>query len=257
MLDAPVPKVFFKNKKLNCFIMNSCGDYSFRTKFKGSLDVALLISGLQSYIKIQRSLEQNINDFLEHDIPDWRINNMPDLYVDLLAKKNMLIEDGLVLNEIDQLMKLVPTVKSICEVLSKCKINDTLVNCDFNENNMIIARNTQQISIIDWGESVISHPFFSLASHLQSIARRYQLELNGQVLESIKQKYLSYWLDVANADELDAIYKNILRLLPIYSSLGIYRLQTATNNKSKAGGQSWFIKDCLETLLRNEINKNF
>lgn len=252
MADAPTPKILFTNPKLNCFIMNSCGDHSLRTKFHGIIRSDLLISGLESYIKIQRSLEQALGDFEAIGVPDWRINHIPDLYVELLENKALLMDEGLTPDEIEQLIKLVPTIKSICESLSKNKIKDTLVNCDFNENNMIIDEDTQQISIVDWGESVISHPFFSLASHLESTARRYQLELNGQLLESIKQKYLSCWSDLVNKNGLDEIYQNILRLLPIYSSLGIYRLQAATNNTSKEM-QRWFIKGCLQTLLKNEI----
>jgi len=250
MSDNATPKVLFINQKLNCFIMNSCGDYSLRTKFNGLIDAELLINGIKSYIKIQRSLEQYFDDVGAINIPDWRINHIPDLYVDLLEKTDILLEDGLTLDEIDQLMRLVPTIKSICESLSKHKIKETLVNCDFNENNMIINEDTQQISIIDWGESVISHPFFTLASHLRNTTRRYQLASKGQLVESIKQNCLSCWSDVVNKNELDEIYQNILRLLPIFSSLSIYRLQAATNNKSK-GMQRWFIKGCLQTLLKN------
>ncbi|MFI4937982.1 MAG: phosphotransferase [Candidatus Berkiellales bacterium] len=251
MPDSHTPTILFKSHEFNCFVMNSCGDHSLRTKFNGSIDAELLIRGLNSYIKIQRSLEQDLDDFRAIGVPDWRINLIPDLFVDLLEKKDVLLDDGLTPNEIDQLMKLVPTIKSICEFLAAQKVKATLVNCDFNENNMIINEDTQQISIIDWGESVISHPFFSIASHLQATARRYQLELKGQLLGSLKQKWLSCWSDVANKNELNEIYQNVLRLHPIFSSLGIYRLQAATTNKSKEM-QRWFIAGCLQTLLKNE-----
>ena len=252
MSDAAAPKILFVNDKLNCFITNSCGDHSLRTKFNGALNAQLLIRGLNSYIKIQRSLEQHLNDSGAIDIPDWRINNIPDLYVELLEKKDVLVDEGLTRDEINQLMRLAPTIKSICELPSTHKIKDTLVNCDFNENNMIINEATREISIIDWGETVISHPFFSLASFSRNTARRYELESNEQLMESIRQICLSCWSDVVNNHELDEIYQNIQRLLPIFTALSLYRLQTATNNRSKEH-QRWFIKDCLQTLLKNEI----
>jgi hypothetical protein len=211
----------------------------------------LLSRCLESYTKIQQSLENNTNDFLKLDVPDWRVNNITDLYIDLLVKKDMLIEEGFLSDEIDRLITLVPKVKLTCDLLCQSKIKDTLVNCDLNENNMIVDKDTQQISIVDWGESVISHPFFTLASHMKSIARRYQLDLNGRLLDSIKLKYLSYWLGVASENELKEIYKNVLKLSPIFSSLALYRLQTVTNNKSKTGGQNWFIKDNLKVLLED------
>lgn len=213
MPDSPTPIILFKNNELNSYVMKSCGDHSLRTKFNGSIDAELLFCGLKSYIKIQRSLEPHLDALEVIGVPDWRINHFPDLYVDLLEKKDVLLDEGLTLDELDKLMRLVPTIKSICESLSKYKIKNTLVCCDFNENNMIINEDTQQISIIDLSETVISHPFFSIAAHLRNNARRYQLELNGQLLASIKQQWLSCWSDLVNKNELDEIYQHILRLI--------------------------------------------
>lgn len=251
MADSHTPIILFQNHEFNSFLMHSCGDHSLRTKFNGSIDPNLLIKGLHSYIKILRSFEQNFEALQTIGVPDWRINYLPDFYTALMEKNDMLQDEGLTHDEINQLIRLIPKIKSICELLSEQKIKETLVNSDFNENNLIINEETQQIFIIDWGESVITHPFFSIASHLRSCARRYKLELNGPLLENIKQKCLSCWSDVADIKELDSIYDNILRLLPIFSSLAIYRLQTATRNKSKEK-QNWFIAGFLKTLLKNE-----
>jgi hypothetical protein len=249
--DSPLPHVLFKSRELNCFLMTSCGDHSLRTKFNGSIDPQLLLNGLNSYIEIMRSFEQNQDVLEAAGVPNWRINHIPTLYTELLAKKAMLLEEGLTEDELVQLMKLAPKIKSICEFISEQKVKDILVNGDFNENNLIINEKTQKISIIDWGECVITHPFFTIAGHLQSSARRYKLEVKGHFLENIRKKCISRWLDVASEHELEAIYQNILRLLPIYSSLATYRLQAATQNKSKEV-QTWFIAEFLRTLLESE-----
>lgn len=249
--DSLTSKIIFRNRELNCFLMNSCGEHSLRTKFNGVIDGRLLFDGLQSYINVQRALEKNVDDFLTIGVPDWRIGRFPDLFLNLLQKKELLLDEGLTSNEIDQLIKLVPNIKSTCQFLSEGKIKETLVNCDFNENNMIMNERTQQISIIDWGESVISHPFLTITAHLQRVASRYQLEIDGLQLESIKQKCLACWADVANKNELDEIYQNVIKLHPIFFTLSIYRLQEATNNTSKQM-QRWFIKEGLQMLLKNE-----
>jgi len=250
--DAPLPTILFKNPDLNCFLMRSCGDYSLRTKFNGSIDEELLVRGLHSYINILRSFENNLESLLDIGVPDWRIQQFPNLYVNLLEKSDMLISEGLTKNELDDLMSLVPAIQAICDKLSLHKIKQTLVNGDFNENNLIIDESdTEKISIIDWGESVITHPFFTVAAHLKSIARRYQLQLDSHLLETIKQRCLSCWLDSANQTELNEIYQNIVRLLPIFSSLAIYRLQSATANRSKEK-QNWFIAPLLKAFIKNE-----
>lgn len=248
-LNAPVPKILFKNESLHCFLMHSCGDHSLRTQFKGTLDSQLLMGGLKTYIRIQRSLEQNLEALAAVGVPDWRVNRIPKLFEELLQNEAMLLEEGLTQAEIEKLVTLVPTVHSICEFLSGQKVKETLVNCDFNENNMIVDTSRKQISIVDWGESVISHPFFSIAAHLSATARRYQLDLNGRLLESIKQKSLDMWSDVITQHEIDEIYNAVLRLLPIFSAFGIYRLQVATQNRSKKQ-QRWFIAGVLRTLVQ-------
>ena len=250
--NAPIATVIFVNHELNSFIMNSCGHYSLHTKFNGSLDGKWLIKGITSYIKIQRALEPHIDDFMAIGVPDWRIARIPELYIELLENKEVLIEEGLSHHDMAQLMGLVPKIRSICEFLSKYPIKETLVNCDFNENNMILNESTGQISIIDWGEVVISHPLFSLASHLHNTTIRYKLESKGQLIESMKQRCLSSWFDVADKQELDDIYHNIQRILPIFVALSIYRLQVATNNKSKEM-QRWFINGILQKLLLSKL----
>lgn len=248
---SPTPRIIAINEKSHCFMMESCGDYSLRTKFNGIIDPVLLVQGLKSYISILRSFEHNCDTLLAIGVPDWRMGQIPRLYIELLDQKEMLLEEGLTSDEIEKLKKLVPTIQSISELLSQQNIKETLVNGDFNENNLIINESTQYISIIDWGESVITHPFFTIASHLRSLARRYKLELNAKLLENIKQECLSCWLDVASFNELENIYQQMLILQPIFSVLAIYRLQTATHNKSKQM-QNWFMSGFLKTLLENQ-----
>ena len=251
MENSLTPRIISQNPDLNCYIMASCGNHSLRTKFNGVIDAELLVQGLKTYIKIIRSSEQNLEIFEKIGMPDWRIHRIPDLFVDFLNKKDMLLQEGLTQDELDKLIGLVPTIQSICDSISENKIKNTLVNGDFNENNMISNESTHHISLIDWGESVITHPFFSIASLLRNNARRYKLDLNGLFLEDIKQKCLSNWLDVASEAELNTIYQSIQRILPIFSTLAIHRLQVVTHNKSKEL-QNWFIAGFLRSLLENE-----
>lgn len=251
MPNSPTPAILFENHEANCFLMNSCGDHSLRTKFNGTIEPELLFKGLKSYIMIMRSFEHNLDGLLAMGVPDWRIERIPALYVELLEKKDMLQAEGLASDEIDKLMQLAPKIRAIGESIVEGSIKETLMNGDFNENNLIIDESTQQISIIDWGESVISHPFLSVAAHMRNNARRYKLEMEGPLLNNLKQKCLSCWLDIANMSEIDRTYENIQRLLPIFSALALDRLQVATQNKSKEK-QNWFIAGCLRTLLENE-----
>lgn len=247
---AQVPTILSKNLRLNCFLMNSCGSHSLRTEFNGTLDPELLLIGIKVYIHILRGFEQNVAVLNRMGIPDWRINQIPTLYQALIAQKDLLLIEGLSLNELKELRLLEPKIKAICDFLSTQKIAETLVNCDFNENNIIMNQDLKQIYIIDWGESVITHPFFTIASHLQSISRRYGLAANGALIASIQQTCLSWWSDVLSKSALIEAYRQIIRLHPIFSALSLYRLQMATQNKSKKQ-QRWFIAGCLQNLIQD------
>lgn len=251
MADSHLPKIHSKNNDYHCFIMDGCGDHSLRTRFNGKINEDLLVKGLKEYIRIQRSFEENPGSLLAVGVPDWRLSNIPEIYSELLSKKDMLFEEGLSIDELSKLEDLTPQIESICKYVSSQSVKETLVNCDFNENNLIINENTDQISVIDWGESVVGHPFFSIASHLIASARRYGLELSDDLLQNIKQRYISCWSDVASDKDLDEIFSNVMKLLPIFSSFGIYRLQAATKNKSKEK-QRWFISGSLKRLLEDE-----
>jgi len=79
----------------------------------------------------------------------------------LLSQKDVLMADGLTAAEINELEALLPMISSLCEKLSDYAIKQTIVQCDFHDNNILIGEKTKNITLIDLGEIVISHPFFS------------------------------------------------------------------------------------------------
>ena len=250
--NSKTPLILHLNSEINCYLMESCGDYSLRTKFNGVLEPELLFRGIKSYVSIQRGLESHLGALEKIGVPDWRIARLPELYTDLINNENLLKEEGLTLDEIKRLKKLSTKINSICEFLSKQPIKETLVNFDFNDNNLILNEKTQEISVVDLGESAISHPFLNIAAHLASLLRRYKLDITSPKLQFVKEKWLDCWTDVANKEHLDEIYKNISKILPITGVLALLRLQKATNNKSKQM-QTCFIPDSLRKLLEAEV----
>lgn len=54
-----------------------------------------------------------------------------------------------------------PKCQQLCDMLSKHSIPEAFSHSDFRENNLLLDKKTGSINIIDWGETVIAHPFFS------------------------------------------------------------------------------------------------
>jgi hypothetical protein len=132
------------------------------------------------------------------------------------------------IDEVNMLHKLQPKFSSMCELLSGYKIAETLDHCDFHDNNILMGNNTNKMTIIDWGESAITHPFFSFFSCLSNAAYRYGL--NGTAAH-MKLQEACLHCDLFNIEQekLSAAFLLATRLWPIYSSLGNYRLTISSD----------------------------
>mgnify|MGYP005658448967 CR=1 FL=1 len=96
---ANIPQLLAENKLLHCFIMFDCGDTSLRTLFNGEVDFNQLTLGITNYTSIQRALENKIRRLLLLGLKDWRLNEIPSLYAQLIHQDNLLLDDGGYLSE--------------------------------------------------------------------------------------------------------------------------------------------------------------
>lgn len=194
---AAVPEVIAHNTELNCFLMKDAGR-PLRELLKKKFDAALLCEAIDQFTFIQLAVVDHVNIFLDIGVPDWRLDKLPDLYKQLLSHKDILMADGLSEIEGSELEKLLPMVCNLCKKLSGYSIKPTLVQCDFHDNNILVNALLQNITFIDLGEIVISHPFFSLIGCLR------QAKLHHALMDE----------DDAYLQLLDACLKNHMTFEP-------------------------------------------
>ncbi len=218
------PHIIAANKDLHCFLMKDAGQ-PLREFFKAGFQSELLGCAIQKYTAIQTAFAAQINQFLDLGVPDWRLNKLPDLYGQLLTEKDLLIADGLTQSELNQLHDLLPTLTRLCGQLASYKIPETLDHCDFHDNNILIEAQTQKLTIIDWGEVVITHPFFSLVHCLHDAAYRYILQKTDHAV--LEKACFKNWLPFKSKSNLLKAWGIAQRIWPIYSALGEYRLMTS------------------------------
>ena len=225
-----VPKIIAHNAELNCFLMKDAGK-SLREILKQKFDINLFCKAINNFTSMQLATADNINDFIDIGVPDWRLDKLPDLYMQLLAQKDMLIADGLLESELIELKKLLPKVSNLCQKLSDYKIKQSIVQPDFNDNNTLIADQSEDITIIDLGEIAISHPFFSLINCLYQAKKHHGLTNKNKNKDEdyikLEDACLNnYLIFGSKQDLLEAL--EIARILWfIYGALGSYRLQVA------------------------------
>jgi hypothetical protein len=220
----------------NCFLMKDYGN-PLRESLKKNFQPTLLCEGIKKYTDIQRAVENDTGTFFELGVPDWRLEKLPNLYKELIGEdneKNLLKQDGITAVELKILHELYPVFVAMCKLLSRYKIPETLDHCDFHDNNMLVEDNTKVLTIIDWGESVISHPFFPLISFISTAASRYKIQETDALFIKLKEVCFKNWLsDLAENKLLEAM-RLAKKLWPIYSAWGYYRLIISSNMNTDA-----------------------
>lgn len=223
---ASVPIVIAHNPELHCFLMQDAG-CSLREILKQHFDTGLFCKAIDQFTALQLAIADHVDVLLDIGVPDWRLDKLPDLYRALLVEKEILIEDGLSEIEVMQLSILFPTVSNLCEKLSNYSIKETMVQPDFNDNNTLIDARTECITIIDLGEIVISHPFFSWVNCLQQIKKHHGLTEKDKAYLLIKDACLKNYRTVGSQLQILDAFEMAEKLWFIYWSLANYRLRLA------------------------------
>lgn len=183
-----VPHVIASSPEHFSLLMQDAGT-PLRPVMQKNYQLDLAILALQIYVHIQQDLSSRVDDLLKLGVPDWRLNTLPSHYLSLLDKKDFLKHDGLTVNELSKLQSLVEQVQTQCEQLASFPIPETIEHGDIHDNNILISEQKQLI-IHDWGDTVITHPFFSLCSFIHSAKNQHKIEH----LESIlTQAYSDMW----------------------------------------------------------------
>jgi hypothetical protein len=81
----------------------------------------------------------------------------------------------------------------------------TLHHDDFHDGNLFIQKG--RIIFTDWGESAVTHPFFTLVVMLRGAGNSLDLETDAPELASMRDWYLSQWTDYAPLKELQPALK--------------------------------------------------
>ena len=247
-----IPEIIAENAELHCFIMTACGSISLRHLFNDDINVEKLKQGILNYTNIQRLLENEINPLLSLGIPDWRLAHFPGLYEKLIQQDDLLIGDGLTTKEVEQLHQLYPRVVKLCSNLASYKIPETLGHCDFQYNNMLLDKKTGEISIIDWAETVITHPFFSLNGCLWNLTYFNAVKQTEQKYAMLQSACIAPWVvDYKEIPMLKA-FDLANQLLGIHAALAYQRIYMATQDQQKTVQQEHpgSIAGCLRTFLK-------
>jgi Ser/Thr protein kinase RdoA (MazF antagonist) len=158
-------------------------------------------------------------------VPDRRVSVLPGLYEKLLADVGALRIDqppGLTREQYRLLLDLSQRVVELCAQLVQYHIPETLNHGDFHDGNVFVRGG--RFSFIDWGDSCVSHPFYSLRTVLVSAEISLGLEENSPELRPLRDAYLEPWTRYGSREDLLRALDLAGRLASINGALTWHRL---------------------------------
>jgi Phosphotransferase enzyme family len=139
---------------------------------------------LPEYARLQLEVAPHADEFLGLGTPDERLDVLPDLLRDLLAKR----PQGLTEDQLRRAEEAVPRFEEMCRELAEDGLPATIQHDDLHDGQVFV-RDGRYV-VFDWGDSCVSHPLLSLTVTLRSIAWRLDLEPGGPELLRLRDVYL-------------------------------------------------------------------
>lgn len=170
---------------------------------------------LPRFARAQIELAQHSQDLLTLGALDRRLPGLPAQFDSLLHDRAGLMvgqPGGLSEAQHRRLLDLRPYFADLCADLSRSGLPETLHHDDFHDGNVFVQQQQGDLryTFSDWGESCITHPFFTLLVTLRSIAYRldlaygnseHQFQMAPELLH-LRDLYLGPWQVFGDLEEL-------------------------------------------------------
>lgn len=239
-----VPEILGWNKACSCFLMTDAGE-PLRPILKEDFQQELFLRALALCADIQIKCIPHVNKLLDLGVNDWRLKQVSPLFEKFINRVDLLIEDGLTRDELNALQHLPPAMTQLCENLNALNIPETIEHCDFHDNNILVKG--EQLTINDWGDVCISHPFFSCVSMLESAKRNHGI--SDLFCTKARDHYLSHWLDYGDLEPLRQAFDIAKTIRYFLFALSFSRIKDCpgVENYPQFNG---YIADAMRDLMR-------
>ena len=143
-------------------------------------------SALPGYAELQRGEATHVEEHLASGVPDLRVGTLPARYDDLLRRQLPLATE-----EIDRLRRFAPGFTELCAELEAHDVPASVQHDDLHMNNLY--ERDGNLRVVDWGDSSIAHPFFSLVVTFRFLEQRNGLAPGDPWFKRLRDAYLEPW----------------------------------------------------------------
>lgn len=124
---------------------------------------------------------------------------------------------GLSNDDIAKLRSLIPALKEACAHLARFPLPAALEHGDFWPSNVLLSQ--AGYVYIDWSDSSLAHPFFSLTLFLEGEGIPPALTQLPDLATRLRDTYLEPWATYAPPDRLRAAFELAQVLAPLHHAL--------------------------------------
>jgi hypothetical protein len=249
MFPHLVPEIVAANEKRGWMIQRDGGS-TLREEFRNNPTLSIWETVLSNYAELQVQLIDTAGLFLEIGVPDRRLSNFPKLFSALLSDTEVLRldeEDGVSVSERARILST--NVPGLCSKLAAFEIPPSLDHGDFHDGNIFFNRGT--LGFFDWGDSSISHPFFSLRTAFVSVENTFGIEEHAPQFKRLEDAYLEVWESFEDRPRLKEAFSLSRKLWAIGSAL---RWQRVVSPLSEAQRQPY--EHAVPGLLHEFLDSN-
>ena len=167
-------------------------------------DLSRWEAALQRFARLQVEQAGQVDAWLARGIPDRRLPFMAQLIDPLVTMSTQILAGGppgLTEAEIEALRALPLKMQLLCANLANCGVPHTLVHGDLGGNILV---NGDQYVVFDWTDVCIAHPFFEMATMMDTVydANALQARDEAEVRARLRDAYLEPWTVYAPMERL-------------------------------------------------------
>jgi hypothetical protein len=144
------------------------------------------LEALPSYAELQKEEAAYALDHVGHGVPDLRMAALPAGYERLLASELPVATD-----DVNRLRDYAPRFAELCAALAELGIKESVQHDDLHMGNLY--SDGGNLRIVDWGDSSIAHPFFSLVVTFRFLEEFNHLAPDDTWFRRLRDAYLEPW----------------------------------------------------------------
>ena len=182
---------------------------------------------LPEYAQLQIDLAGDADELIAMGSPDRRLETLASQYERLLDEL-----DGFAESELGPLLVLAPRVRQMCEQLASYGIPETVQHDDLHDGQVFVRDGAYLF--FDWGDSCVSHPFFSMAVTLEGQLAWGLDDVEGsEDIRPFRDAYLEPFTRWAPSSALEEAHSVALRLGWICRALNWQRIASALDSPDR------------------------